>query len=343
MNGNVNGIVNGNVNGNVNVNVNVHKLEEALDEFDTRYLESYQQITAKMALLALGAPPPPLLLLPLLLGLLLPHSSPRVLPSLPHQQPQQPMRLLSPLMALKDLDDRSLLLLMSGLLQSLSLSLHPMGPPLAPPKNIARLVPRSGPAPSSSKSASLPFITTDTGVPVPAVKRPLQHATARSYSAPDCTGSASAASAASAAAANSTATPCCPSALLGLASATNSNYPIGSSPCCNKAPAEHLTLAITKKMDPRATLRSWRSLSMDSIPVIVELPERPGVPKMQRLFLALAIARKPSSTRRPRDRKATYVGNPFYKASKSPKSRRRDRASSLLNLGFGLEFERSVV
>lgn len=66
MNGNVNGIVNGNVNGNVNVNVNVHKLEEALDEFDTRYLESYQQITAKMALLALGAPPPPLLLLPLL-------------------------------------------------------------------------------------------------------------------------------------------------------------------------------------------------------------------------------------------------------------------------------------
>ncbi|PIS52990.1 hypothetical protein CJI97_002647 [Candidozyma auris] len=343
MNGNVNGIVNGNVNGNVNVNVNVHKLEEALDEFDTRYLESYQQITAKMASSALGAPPPPSSSSPSLSGSSSPHSSPRVSPSSPHQQPQQPMRLSSPLMASKDSDDRSLSSLMSGSLQSSSSSSHPMGPPLAPPKNIARLVPRSGPAPSSSKSASLPFITTDTGVPVPAVKRPLQHATARSYSAPDCTGSASAASAASAAAANSTATPCCPSALLGSASATNSNYPIGSSPCCNKAPAEHSTSAITKKMDPRATLRSWRSLSMDSIPVIVELPERPGVPKMQRSFSASAIARKPSSTRRPRDRKATYVGNPFYKASKSPKSRRRDRASSLSNLGFGLEFERSVV
>lgn len=43
-------------------------LEEALDEFDLRYLESYHQVTAKMALLGLGpAPELPLrLLLPLL-------------------------------------------------------------------------------------------------------------------------------------------------------------------------------------------------------------------------------------------------------------------------------------
>lgn len=43
-------------------------LEEALDEFDLRYLESYHQVTAKMALLGLGAAPelPLRLLLPLL-------------------------------------------------------------------------------------------------------------------------------------------------------------------------------------------------------------------------------------------------------------------------------------